>query len=262
MCVCVCVCACVFVLCVRAFGSSPSDGPSFTTEICPNREHVIEFFNNTAHSNSQIGLRVYPHWTPMVEPCDGASGSAPQYLFNLTSFRNGNNGIFHRNVGDVHSMYPHLIENGGDAFFWKKFSTVGFKNESMVQHALIVGHTDANANVGGAAMFSPQDEYWIGGPLTIVNFKNSGALRGCADVRRACDGVNHHRPTHRPPPLPTPHQLSCRIPTCWLSRRCPPVTCWVGVWCVRLPCLSVAVQQRSGLAAGWVHRALDRPHLR
>ena len=74
---------------------------------------MIEFFNNSAHSNSGIGLRVYPQWMPRVDPCDSGSPSAPQYLFNLSSWRNGGDGIFHRNVGDVHSMYPHLIENGG-----------------------------------------------------------------------------------------------------------------------------------------------------
>ena len=88
------------------------DGPSYTESICPNHERVIEFFNNTFHSCNGHGLRVYPHWTPKVDPC-GNSDLLPQYLFNLTSFRNGGNGIFHRQVGDVHSMYPHLFENGG-----------------------------------------------------------------------------------------------------------------------------------------------------
>ena len=91
------------------------DGPDFTVYICPSCEHVIEFFNNTAHTSQSHGLRVYPHWTPYNSPCDSSSGPAPQYLYNLTSWRNGGNGIFHRQVGDVHSMYPHLIENGGYA---------------------------------------------------------------------------------------------------------------------------------------------------
>jgi hypothetical protein len=127
---------------------------------------------------------VYPHWTPLVNPCSGG-GSAPQYLYNFTSFRNGGDGIFHRLVGDVHSMYPHLIDNGGDAFFWKKFDTVGFKSESLVQHALMVGRMDEDPAVegGSGAMFAPQNEFWIGGPLTIVNYDTRGALRSCADVR-------------------------------------------------------------------------------
>ncbi len=70
-----------------------------------------------------------------------------------------------------------------DAFFWKVFETVGYKNESMVQHALMVGHTNPSVQVGAGAMFAPQREFWIGGPLTIINYRNAGALRGCADVR-------------------------------------------------------------------------------
>jgi hypothetical protein len=33
------------------------NGPSFTTSICPNNDHLGEFFNNTAHSCNSHGLR-------------------------------------------------------------------------------------------------------------------------------------------------------------------------------------------------------------
>jgi hypothetical protein len=68
-----------------------------------------------------------------------------------------------------------------DAFFWKKFETVGFKNESMVQHALMVGSTDPTKRGYSVGMFSPQHEFWIGGPLTLVNF-GAGAIKVCAEV--------------------------------------------------------------------------------
>ena len=71
-----------------------------------------------------------------------------------------------------------------DGFFWKIFETVGYKNESMIQGALIVGHTDPTVQVGVGAVFGPQREFWIGGPITAVNYGNAGALRGCAEVRR------------------------------------------------------------------------------
>jgi hypothetical protein len=162
--------------------SRPGGAMASMGGFCSNSEALGEFFNNTAHTSGGIGVRVYPHWTPLTNPCSSGSPSSPQYLYNTTSFRNGGNGIFHRNVGDLHWVYPHLIDNGGDAFFWKKYETVGFKNESHVQHALIVGSTNPSASVSTAAMHSPQNEFWFGGPMTIVNYGGSGAIRGCADV--------------------------------------------------------------------------------
>ncbi len=74
---------------------------------------------------------------------------------------------------------------GRDALFWQEFESVGFKNESMVQNALIVASINPNAVLSnpGGAVFAPQNEFWIAGPLTIVNYKDIGALRGCASVR-------------------------------------------------------------------------------
>lgn len=46
----------------------------------------------------------------------------------------------------------------------------------------MVGSVDPTVSVTKAAMWAPQAEFWIGGPLTIVNFGDSGAIRGCADV--------------------------------------------------------------------------------
>ena len=53
----------------------------------------------------------------------------------------------------------------------------------MVQHALIVGSVDPTVQVSSGAMFGPQRDFWIGGPITAVNYGNAGALRGCAEVR-------------------------------------------------------------------------------
>ena len=83
-------------------------------------------------------------------------------------------------------------------FFWKIFdSSVGYKNESMVQHALMVGNTrtDGSSSISSGAMFAPQTEFWIGGPMTIVNYRSTGALSGCAEVLAlVCRGMSHRSP--------------------------------------------------------------------
>jgi hypothetical protein len=67
-------------------------GPSYTPLICPVHGHLGEFFNNTAHSNGVHGLRIYPVYLPLVDPCDSNSGPAPQVYMNFTSFHNGDCG--------------------------------------------------------------------------------------------------------------------------------------------------------------------------
>ncbi len=71
-----------------------------------------------------------------------------------------------------------------DALFWEQFVSVGYKNESYIQNGLIVATINPNAvtSATGGAVFAPQNEFWLAGPLTIVNYKDIGALRGCASV--------------------------------------------------------------------------------
>jgi hypothetical protein len=78
-------------------------GPSATTSICPVSERMGEFYNNTGqracrnvapcllmrtpvtrnimlagHSNAVLGMRIYPRWTPKVDPCNPSSQPNPQ----------------------------------------------------------------------------------------------------------------------------------------------------------------------------------------
>ena len=83
----------------------------------------------------------------------------------------------------------------GEAFFWKKYDSVGYKQLSHVQGALMVSHTDPSKRLGSGAMWAPQNEFWYGGPLTIVNYGDIGALRGCAEV--CTRPINHRSVLHR-----------------------------------------------------------------
>lgn len=61
--------------------------------VCPFNENLAEFRNNTFHSNAAFGLRVYPGWHPLIDPCDSNSAPSPQNLYNGVSFRNGGYGL-------------------------------------------------------------------------------------------------------------------------------------------------------------------------
>ena len=42
---------------------------------CPVHQPLGQFKNNTFFKNGQHGLRIYPEWTPFVDPCDGSTVS-------------------------------------------------------------------------------------------------------------------------------------------------------------------------------------------
>ena len=75
--------------------------------MCPRHMPIGEFYNNTMHSNSVMGLHIYPEYTSLKDRCGDVSGlSAPQYLHKLLSFRNGMHGLFDKKNGDLHHISP------------------------------------------------------------------------------------------------------------------------------------------------------------
>lgn len=145
------------------------------------RDHLVEFFNNTAHGNGVHGLRIYPTYLPLNDPCDGSSGSAPQYFYNFTSYRNGAHGIFGKNNGDLHHVGANLVENGGADQLWFKLKSIAFaEDKPHIVDGLFVAHTDPNVVVNKVGLFGPQDEYWHVEGATFVNYKDSGAIAACA----------------------------------------------------------------------------------
>ena len=152
-------------------------GPSYTPSYCPVNMPLGEFFNNTAHSSS-IGLRIYPQFFPMQNGCEGG-GTAPQYFRNNTYFHNGQ-GMFHRNIGDVHHVDSRWIENWGEDVSWKIYRGVEFDWDPNIVNGLFICNTDGSAGgCGTRAITAPQDEYWYAKGLTLVNYRSVGALAGC-----------------------------------------------------------------------------------
>ncbi|CAE7614256.1 PKHD1L1, partial [Symbiodinium sp. KB8] len=161
-------------------------GPSFTTTVCPGHEHLEEFFNNTAHSNGVHGLRIYPHWTPLVDPCDDESGPFPVYLHNFTSFHNGQHGIFTKISGDIHHIDAKLVENGDDEVFWTKLENTVYKWDPHFKNLLAIA-SRAGQRDGKHGIFGPQNEYFYVDGATFVNYGNPGVLAACAKCASQTD---------------------------------------------------------------------------
>jgi hypothetical protein len=167
-------------------------GPSFTTTYCPVGAPLGQFFNNTAHSNGVHGLRLYPAYTPYVDPCDPTSGPSPQYFHNFTSFRNSNHGIFGKLNGDLHHVFPRLLENRGDDFHQMKLlGNAQFTQDPNIRGGLFVSTTDPVNRPAWdkRAIWAPQNEWFLTMGAAIVNYGSAGALAGCAD----CDDQTEYR---------------------------------------------------------------------
>jgi hypothetical protein len=77
----------------------------------------------------------------------------------------------------------------GEGVFWRRYEGIVKTNNSNLQNALIVGSIDPAKPVpsgGQSGLWAPQNEYWMAGPVTFVNYGQSGAIKLCADVRCAC----------------------------------------------------------------------------
>eukprot|EP00051_Salpingoeca_urceolata_P019992 m.295984 g.295984 ORF g.295984 m.295984 type:complete len:3942 (+) comp19518_c0_seq1:299-12124(+) len=160
-------------------------GPSFTEDECPVHGHLRGFYNNTAHANGVHGLRIYPQWTPLVQPCGASSEPAPQFLRNFTSFHNGGHGIFTKKGGDLHHVNAKLVENGDEELLWFKLLSVRYYNDSDLANVidlLAVGSRDPGAPASGRGLMCPQEEFFFVSGGTFVNYA-SGVISGCA----SCD---------------------------------------------------------------------------
>ena len=85
-------------------------GPSFTRSICPNKQKVLEFANNTAHSFGWYGLWVFPSYTPTVSGNCGDNAHDAAHFDGLVAWRN-NKGVEVGSVGSLQLRDSVMIEN-------------------------------------------------------------------------------------------------------------------------------------------------------
>eukprot|EP00595_Chromulina_sp_UTEXLB2642_P001523 CAMPEP_0196766926 /NCGR_PEP_ID=MMETSP1095-20130614/32902_1 /TAXON_ID=96789 ORGANISM="Chromulina nebulosa, Strain UTEXLB2642" /NCGR_SAMPLE_ID=MMETSP1095 /ASSEMBLY_ACC=CAM_ASM_000446 /LENGTH=2258 /DNA_ID=CAMNT_0042131985 /DNA_START=2674 /DNA_END=9450 /DNA_ORIENTATION=- len=153
-------------------------------DVCPIHEKLGEFRNNTVRGNAMIGLRIYPEYTPLQDPCDSNSDPSPQYFYDLISFRNGL-GFFSKRHGDLHHIGYTLIENTGNGISIVKYQNVNYNSDPAISNAIIVGSLDDNfdvsTNFGYVAVWLPQNEYFFINDISIINYGTSGAFSGCND---------------------------------------------------------------------------------
>jgi hypothetical protein len=136
-----------------------------------------EFENMTFHSNFNIGLRIYPQWTPTVDSfCAGTQW--PQYLYNMASFHNGGNALFTKKMGKIVHVNATLIASSGPEIAIMKYKHVDFDSIPSLLRAVIVG----SVNPYGAdsiGVVHPQDEFFYLKDCTWLNYRSQPAMGGC-----------------------------------------------------------------------------------
>ena len=122
---------------------------------------MIQFKNNTAHSNGVHGLRIYPKYTPYVGACNNVGITMPQYFHNFTTFHNGASGIFGKRDGDLHHINLKTVENGGDEVSWVILpDPKQYGWDAHIKDSLFVCTTDPvgrPCSKGGVGLRAPQD---------------------------------------------------------------------------------------------------------
>lgn len=68
-------------------------------EACPDQEPLGSFKNNVAHSNGLYGLRIFPYYHPVSEPCNASSEPVKATFENLTVYANGERGFITEEIG-------------------------------------------------------------------------------------------------------------------------------------------------------------------
>ena len=167
-------------------------GPSFTTTICPVHAALGQFYNNTAKNNGVHGLRLYPEYTPMSDPCNPASAPLDTYFYNFTAFRNGGNGIFGKANGALHHVNHQLLQNAGGELSWVKYVNVNYTWAPCIKNLLAVGTIDPAQMASSGwkvGVWLSQYEYQFVDGVTFVNYGSSPALSGCND----CDSSESYR---------------------------------------------------------------------
>lgn len=161
---------------------------------CPSTGHLGEFHNMTFRSNSAIGLRIYPVWTPQVDPCGPNTGPAPQYLRNMVSYRNGNLGLFTKKMGDLHHIGHSILENGGNEIHIVKFEHVPYNYNPAFLDILLIGTLNPPEhdffNVGGFGIHAPQNDFFY---IKNITFKNYGMAPAIATCNSCESGENFNQ---------------------------------------------------------------------
>ena len=160
-------------------------GPSFTRSICPQKQQILEFVGNTAHSFGRYGLWIFRHYFPSPSGECGDNRHAPAYFDGFLSWRN-EKGVEYAESGSVQIRDSILMDNklaGVEATdltsVWER------ENGSLVAGTLIVGHSEISLDnfCTFSGIKTPASYFLTVSNVTFANFDRVGcySIQACSE---------------------------------------------------------------------------------
>jgi len=180
-----------------------SMGASYSPNLCPEGFPLGVFDGNSAHSNVQNGLRIYPEWIPRTNPCqpwvDWTQEANPfainppiqANLNNFVTWKNGIDGIAAEKVGAILFNNPIVADNIRAGI---EVADGDKANEELleVNNAIIIGRSN-NAgtssqycvNGGARGLVLPRTDFFWATGVIFHNFQD------CTAAVETCSGCEY-----------------------------------------------------------------------
>jgi hypothetical protein len=171
------------------------DGPSATSDICPQGIELKEFNNNIAHSNGRFGLRVFimaPRKYPCQPVMDGsletgqfdANPAIWSTFENFITFQNAEDGVLAEEIGNL--RFKNMLVADSKVAGFQSHKTNLTRDGAIVENFVIVGKSRGNANPdsfyqGARAIIAPRTDGFYVRDVKIYNFgPNMTLLQSCS----------------------------------------------------------------------------------
>ena len=153
-------------------------GPSFTTSLCPKKQPVLQFENNTAHSFGWYGLWVFRSYHPTATGECGDNTPGPAHYDGFFAWRN-NRGVEFTDVGSLQLRYSVLMDNKLAGVEYININSNWDKvNGPQVRDTLIIGcgRISGGNFCTSSGLVTPMSYYLFVSGVTFANFDRSSCV--------------------------------------------------------------------------------------
>ena len=157
-------------------------GPSATNSICPQKQRVEEFSDNTAHSFGWYGLWVNQFYYPTETGECSDNVPAPSYFDRFLSWRN-DRGVEFSEVGSLQLRDSIVLDNNLSGVEYTELKNTEWgENGAFIKNTLIVGYSGISneqqdtSTCTVAGIKTPHSYYLTVSGVTFANFDRSGCF--------------------------------------------------------------------------------------
>ena len=166
------------------------EGPSATTSVCPRKQRVEEFADNTAHSFGWYGLWIFEFYYPTRTGECSDNEPAPSYFDRFLSWRN-DRGVEFSDVGSLQLRDSIMMDNRLAGVEYTDLSNTEWGEQGpLITNTLIVGRSDITQgddtfSCTEAGIRTPHSYYLTVSGVTFANFDRPGCypIQACSHCR-------------------------------------------------------------------------------